>query len=323
MVQLPNPAHNLWVRGTASCITDSGENALCWGRTVWPNRASYSQPVPKDPFDPFDAGASVANIAIGGNHLCTLSLAGTIACVGYNDWGQLGYPAAGDELGKDLGSPYNFSATLDTVPSLFGATAIGASATNSCVVLCDGNIRCWGAKETWLTGKGAASPENRRMLPERLERPNAVRQVELAGTYACAMLQDESAVCWGWLPIGSASMPWHYVYPPRAIDNWRGILAWSLADDAACAVKNDGTVSCFGRNRRAILGTGIPDDDAHPAPVPIEGITSAVDISVGPLGACVVEADGRVRCWGDDYRAISGRSDMTRQFFPPVEPMWQ
>ena len=68
-----------------------------------------------------------------------------------------------------------------------------------------------------------------------------------------------------------------------------------------CAVRNDGTVRCWGNNGSGQLGdTSFTD---RPTPVAVGGLTTAVAVSAGSTcHTCALLADGTVRCWGDnDY----------------------
>ena len=70
-----------------------------------------------------------------------------------------------------------------------------------------------------------------------------------------------------------------------------------------CAVRDDGTVHCWGDN----LHQQVAPDEAlyYPRPVPIAGITDAVAVSTGNHHACTLHGDGAMRCWG--YALSLGR----------------
>jgi hypothetical protein len=67
-----------------------------------------------------------------------------------------------------------------------------------------------------------------------------------------------------------------------------------------CALLDDGSVTCWGRNDYGQLGNGSTINSA--VPVAVFGITSATAIAVGGLHTCALLDDGSVTCWGrNDY----------------------
>jgi alpha-tubulin suppressor-like RCC1 family protein len=64
----------------------------------------------------------------------------------------------------------------------------------------------------------------------------------------------------------------------------------------ACAVREDGSVWCWGRNDSGQLGdgTGIDSD----IPVRVTGLTAATHVRAGDLFSCALDTKGEVYCWG-------------------------
>ena len=64
---------------------------------------------------------------------------------------------------------------------------------------------------------------------------------------------------------------------------------------------SDGTTQCWGANGHNQLGSenciGIC---MFSTPVPIPTVSNAITVSCGRIHSCVLLADGRVKCWGDD-----------------------
>lgn len=72
-----------------------------------------------------------------------------------------------------------------------------------------------------------------------------------------------------------------------------------------CALRDDGTVWCWGYNRQG--QTARPGFYSEPGPVP--GIEGAVAISLGDAHSCALLADRRLFCWGyNAYDAIESRT---------------
>ncbi len=66
--------------------------------------------------------------------------------------------------------------------------------------------------------------------------------------------------------------------------------------DDNCALLNDGTVRCWGRNDTGQLGDGTTTNSS--VPVIASGITNAVAVAAGDSHTCALLADGTVQCWG-------------------------
>src|SRR5262249_26987690 len=72
-------------------------------------------------------------IVAGDYHACVLAGDGTVRCWGYNLLGQLGR----EPIGGSHASPA-------IVSGISGATALSAGSNNTCALLGDGTVRCWG-----------------------------------------------------------------------------------------------------------------------------------------------------------------------------------
>ena len=73
-------------------------------------------------------------------------------------------------------------------------------------------------------------------------------------------------------------------------------LAIAAGDGHTCALRDDGTVSCWGGNSAGQLGDGTTTFRATPDSV--IGLTNVVAIAAGNQHSCALRADGTVRCWG-------------------------
>lgn len=73
----------------------------------------------------------------------------------------------------------------------------------------------------------------------------------------------------------------------------------AAGDSFACALRSDGTVSCWGQNLDYALGDGVLEtNESRGAPAPVSGIEHAIAISARDHAACAVESDHTVKCWG-------------------------
>lgn len=85
------------------------------------------------------------------------------------------------------------------------------------------------------------------------------------------------------------------VVVPRVVPGVRA-KALALGDQHACALREDGSVVCWGRNEEGQLGDGTRVDRSEPRPVP--GLDSVSAIAAGSFFTCALRTDGSVSCFG-------------------------
>ena len=78
-----------------------------------------------------------------------------------------------------------------------------------------------------------------------------------------------------------------------AAQNLSSVAAISAGDDAACALKTDGTVWCWGGNTYGQLGINVRTQASNKA-VKVQGISNAVAIAAGTYFACASLSTGKV-----------------------------
>jgi alpha-tubulin suppressor-like RCC1 family protein len=192
----------------------------------------------------------------------------------------------------------------------------------TCIVLVDGGLLCWGAG---ALGYGEPTPRawpwdaDLREHP-RIDAGGAVREVATGNTHTCAMLELHGRVrCWG--DNSDGALGYGPIDPigdqpgemPPA-DVGVGAVAEHIAAGGrhTCVIVAGGRVRCWGLDDRGQLGDGdhknIGDgvDEMPPADVP--GITDAVEIVAGRDHTCVRLQGGAVRCWGDPSYGQLGAS---------------
>ncbi|HSS01215.1 MAG TPA: hypothetical protein VLM79_29355, partial [Kofleriaceae bacterium] len=90
--------------------------------------------------------------------------------------------------------------------------------------------------------------------------------------------------------------------------------AVSAGDGHSCAIREDHTAWCWGRNEAGQLGDGTVDDRTEP--VQVAGATSFTAIAAGFDHTCAVAEDRSVWCWGSNESGQAGNAAASLQPVP-------
>ena len=148
----------------------------------------------------------------------------------------------------------------------------------------DATVGRWLASSSLTVGAGFSSAEGRRV---------GQSLVAVSAGRTCVVRPAGGLLCWGE----------HGRRENLSASLLDGVVAVALGQQAqvephACALHENGRVSCWGEGFDGQLGQG--DDREHWLPVEVPGITDAVSISAGTEHTCAVHGDGGVSCWGEN-----------------------
>jgi alpha-tubulin suppressor-like RCC1 family protein len=139
------------------------------------------------------------------------------------------------------------------------AKSLALSSAHTCVLLNDGNVKCWGANNHGEIGITAT--QTYALTPQAVVTIAAGRQAKSltsGAAHTCALLDDASVTCWGNsedIGLGGASNP-----PSQGkVDLGSNRTAKSVASRAGrftCALLDNGKIKCWGRNANGELGIG-------------------------------------------------------------------
>ena len=186
------------------------------------------------------------------------------------------------------------------------AIKVVAGTSNTCVIIDDGQLRCWGYNQD-----GQAN------VPVDV---GNVIDVAVGWYHSCALNDADKVTCWGWnglkqLDVSARATSVQSVHAGYAtscaltaeakVPCWGALLnrsdggfkKWQTNDSAiasvsisanhGCALLENSSVSCWGSNAsgESNVPANLPDVTA---------------ISVGASHSCAVLDDATVRCWGDN-----------------------
>ena len=307
--------------GTVKCWGDNSQGELGYG-----NRDTIGDDELPSSVGPVSVttapGVTAVGLAAGGSHTCVLLSNGTVTCWGRGGNGELGYgrreTIGDDELPSSVGAVDVTKAPGVTV------TRLAAGRFETCALLSDRTLKCWGLNTFGELGYGNTDSIGDDETPSSVgpisvtASPGVTPIGVVAGDYhACALLSDGSVRCWGSTldgelgygnrtKIGDDELP--SSVGPVSITADRGVSALTLVAgfDHNCVLLSDSTLKCWGANVFAELGIGSLNnigDDELPSSVgpvsvtPTPGVTPAA-LAAGYGHTCVLLSDRSVRCWG-------------------------
>lgn len=275
----------------------------------------------------------IIDLAAGGSHACAVDAMGQVWCWGINYYGQLGDNTMMSRSGAV------------PVSGLAGkAAAVSAGMFNSCALLVDGVVQCWGMHDqerpvtvTGWRGKATAITAGRRncALTDSAEvycwhdsGPQATHQSALTETiravtagyeHVCALTERGGVRCWGWNYTGQlgdgTTAESETPVPVKGLET--GVVAIDSKAETTCALTDAGAVLCWGAGP---LGDGTRSFSLEP--VPVGGLDEAVmELAVGSEHSCVRTVTGKILCWGNNHFGQVGGGDPTHELSPVALPM--
>jgi alpha-tubulin suppressor-like RCC1 family protein len=290
--------------GAHTCAITEDSAIVCWGQNTHGQvAADLPDEVVADPH-PVIAGGAL-QIDAGAEHTCAV-LAQGVFCWGNGRYGQVGREVADRAFPPAL------------VPGTEGAVAVATGARHSCALMDGGSVRCWGELIDEATVEPTPTAEAT-LVPGLTD----AKIIAAGGGHSCAGRQND-VMCWG--ENASGQLGDGTTEPsaqPKAVVGLHGALHLAAGGGEldgqlighTCAVNNDFSVVCWGRNDEGQLGNGATESSA--TPVIVLGrqdrgdepyLNDVGEIDLGAAHSCARDNDGPVYCWGDDRQDQLGRS---------------
>ena len=207
------------------------------------------------------------------------------------------------------------------------AKAICAGSYHSCAILDDGTVKCWGYNPYGQLGYGdTANRDAPPATPVDLGTGRTAKAVSCKWYHTCAILDDDSLMCWGYnyhgqLGVGDNGGGTNKASPTAVVATNLGAGVKSVATgyQHTCAVLNDGSLKCWGSAESVSLGYGGPilDRNAPPAEnVNLGAGLTAKSVSATYGHTCVILNDDTLKCYGVNGYSQLGYGDTTARSIP-------
>jgi len=172
------------VGASATCVIDSQNRLLCWGRNaVQLFGLDTTDPVILSPTHVSKLATNVIAIAKPEGCTCAIVQSGKLLCAGYNGTGMI------DDSGKNK----PFHEEIMGLASSVTDVSIGLSYI--CARSEDGLVRCWGENNYGQLGNYSVGMSSNPTVVAGLEAP--VRSVTAGEYHACAITHTGMLKCWG------------------------------------------------------------------------------------------------------------------------------
>jgi alpha-tubulin suppressor-like RCC1 family protein len=323
----------------ACAVLDNGQ-LKCWGRNAdaelglgdttnrgsGPNQMGDALPAVK-----LGTGRRAVAVSAGGNHTCAILDNGQVKCWGRNNLGQLGRGDTAGPLGVVGDSPTEMGDALPAVALGSGraARAVSAGRDQTCAVLDNGQLKCWGYNASNQLGIGDNSGPLQAIGDFPGEMGDALMAVNLgtdrtatavvtASEFTCALLDNGDVKCWGANQFGKtgqglglgntggspAEMGDGLPEVPLGTD--RTATSLSASNNHVCVTLDNDQVKCWGRNHIGQLGLGDTVDRGDQLlqmgtflpEVALGTGRSARFVTTGSVHSCAILDTGTATCWG-------------------------
>ena len=338
----PSAFERLTVGESTACAIGTSGALRCWGhndegrlglgdtltRGDQPNEMGANLPA----ID-LGTGRTATAATAGSDHICAILDNARLKCWGANYLGQLGQgdnDSRGDQPGE-MGDalPVISLGTGRTV------TAATAGAAHTCALLDNGRVKCWGAGSVLGQGttnsRGDGPNEMGASLPAIDLGTGRTATVIAAGdNHTCAILDNGALKCWGLNEFGQLGLGDIATRGDGAgemgnnlasvnLGAGRNAVAVVAGEDHTCALLDNATVKCWGRNTSGQLGLGDTAARGDAAgemgdnlPVVDLGTgRTATALASGGGHVCALLDNATIKCWGFNSAGQLGLAEGT------------
>ena len=192
-----------------ACVVLDDARVACWGNNGSGQLgvAVTTTPISQPGIVPSLNG--VAEVAGGELTTCVRMVAGQVQCFGSNEYGLLGREVDQTALASDA------QPAAVHLPPGSVVTQLAMGYTHACALLSDGSVWCWGVNYYGELGSGQIDGTSGTFQPRTSGTPLKVQglpttavQVSAGNEFTCAVLLDNSVMCWGddfWGDLGQGT----------------------------------------------------------------------------------------------------------------------
>ncbi len=291
-----------------TCAARTGGGLFCFGTNAHGELGDGTK-VDRAVPTPVLGNPVVEDVATGLEHTCILQKGNVVSCWGSNAKFQLG----------DLTNTSRTSVG-EAVQGSF--TFVSAGFYHTCALTVGREVRCWGDNYYGVVGDGTRESRNfaARAIDSTGVELTDVISLATGAFHTCAAFTNGTVSCWGYNRYGELGYTTSGTCDgpeelcslvPTTVPGIDHVVQVAAGYAHTCALRDDGTVWCWGANDQKALGDGTTVlTRIIPAPT-VGALQTVVEIAAGWQNTCARLVDGTVRCWGrNDFGELgNGKKD--------------
>jgi len=236
-----------------TCALISDGTIKCWGQGLRGEMGNGAYDITnKIPVQVSDI-TTATKISMGYYTSCALLSDGAARCWGYNLRGPLG---DGTETKRNI--PIEPQG-IDGITNV--AIDIDTGVLDTCVVLNDNSVKCWGANSNGQIGIGTVTQSQ--LTPITVTAAGGaplagVQEVSVGGYHVCVRTTGNTVKCWGKNSLGEVGDGTETANITRAVDipiaSLSDVYSISTSNQFTCARLSDSRIKCWGNDNYNQLG---------------------------------------------------------------------
>lgn len=292
------------------CALTSGNAIYCWGNYIgWFTGGSTTRTAQPTQAVALPAGLNFVAMDQANWHMCALTDAGEIYCIGEGWHGALGDGTGNDSPGAWVQASHPTGGTW---------TQVSAGGEHTCAVDDASALYCWGYNGEGELGTGTT--ENQ-LSPTQVADVGGVAwaSVSAGQAYTCAVSTGSRLYCWGYNASGQLGTGDFVNYSTPTLANTSTFFdRVTAANNTTCGLSLAGDGYCWGASQSGQIGDG--NNAYFPnSPVLVNGGFTYSQMAPAPWNTtCAIETDGTAKCWGGNWSGQYGNGN-SDSFSEPVD----
>jgi alpha-tubulin suppressor-like RCC1 family protein len=208
-----------------------------------------------------------------------------------------------------------------------GLVGVTAGLRHTCVLFSTGEAACWGDNHAGQLATGDAEPS---LTPTDVL--GGVRFESLSAGYdhTCGLDRGGAGYCWGDNGMGQLGTgDFQRRYFATRVRGTASFATLSAGYQHTCGASDTGEGYCWGLDEQGALGDGAAalsctspfTTQCSPEPLRVASSAAYDTIAAGGTHSCALTSDGRVECWGSNFRGEVGAGLEMGTFVASPQPV--